>query len=59
MKPAETSRVVERETMIESRQQFLRRFVRMGSAGLVALMLIGAVGCGGEEDNGEDEEEDD
>ncbi|WP_268778293.1 hypothetical protein [Rubrobacter aplysinae] len=44
--------------MIESRQQFLRRFVRMGSAGLLALVLIGAVGCGGEEDD-DDEEEDD
>lgn len=43
--------------MIESRQQFLRRFARMGSAGLLALMLVGAVGCGGEED--EEEEEDD
>lgn len=44
--------------MIESRQQFLRRFVRMGSAGLVALMLVGALGCGGEEDEDGEEEDD-
>lgn len=45
--------------MIESRRQFLRRFVRMGSAGLVVLTLVGAVGCGGEEDEDDEEEEDD
>ncbi len=44
--------------MIESREQFLRRFARMGSAALLALMLVGAVGCGGEEDD-EGEEDDD
>ena len=37
--------------MIESRGQFLKRFARMDSAALSALMLVGAVGCGGEEDD--------
>lgn len=49
--------MVKEEAMIESRKEFLRRFVRIASAGLVALMLVGAVGCGGEEE--EDEEEED
>lgn len=51
--------------MIESRRRFLERFLRLGAAGVVVLVSISTVGCGGfegtpmeDEDEEEEQEED-